>query len=1298
MREAEERLKAIPQFCFPDVKDWNPVSHYNSETFSFMLTGEDGSRRFGYCRRLLPCGKGPRLPEVYCVISRLGCFDLFSKVIELRRPTDSRLEHVDFDSLFSCLSVRQVIRVFASLLLERRVIFVADKLSTLSSSVHAVVALLYPFSWQHTFIPVLPSSMIDIVCCPTPFLVGLLSSSLPKLKELPVEEALMVDLGTDRLIKQMDDEDTLLPRKLQAALEQALEHKSDLISQDSDSESDEEFNTLNNLVSEAFIRFFLETMGHYSLFLTQNEKGERTFQREAFRKSVASKSIRRFLGVFMESQMFAGFIQDRELRKCRAKGLFEQRAEQYLDELPDNEQSGVNKFLKGLGYLSEDKGTPSHQCTIDHMHSQHPLSSVHPVVSGAVHQTLVPPVNEYQLCLLSSAPNCYDQCLHPARTSRESLSLHHMQHGAKTRRVTRLQQQYFSEKYGSLQAKSYQQIMPLPIKRVHAWHVGELQKSPSVYTGSHPDIGHVDQQSHARSFLVQPIHHTQQQREIPVQLVPQTNKVLPDTMHQQPQIPQIQLTHLNQIPTEQQQQQQQQHEASACSVLPDKTGQHSPSIMQSADMDQVKKGLENLFTQHNPNQQLCHSGNSSEDEQQVSVAQQQSAQTHQQVPHSSMQQQIFTSVECDSQGQQPELLHKQAHLQQQKDSALKVASPITSATTSEAITSSLKITDPILQENTPSKESQAETIVSVSKSAARASPKDPHTGATDNIATDCTDQGIMKCKKEDPEKEGNWEFEQPINLSLNKLLCNSDITTSSVPHLALRKSHSGRNYDCESKRNISRKSTPHKNDEIINNAAERNHKENALVPYVRLERLNICPLPGQVPIFKLHPEANQKDGSIHILIELNKENTIETSEEWIIEKKEDPDQKPTYFASFHRPLGDTTHCEIENQDGPKKERPSSVSNVQSVPSILPCLEEETKEKIIRPLKMEEISKETFDPSWSTKIKSEGLQSIEQDVTCEEEPATLGAPEKIPFEDNSSCKPLSELHSDMPEEDSLNDSSSGNHKEMRSEDWDSSCSEKNRSPCSKYSEEIQDGSTAIENEDFCAVCLNGGDLLCCDRCPKVFHLSCHIPSLLSFPVGEWVCALCRSLEEPEIEYDCENTRLNQDQKGRRVKHGLSALDQRKCEKLTLLVCCNNLSLPFHEPVSPLARHYYQIIKRPIDLSAIQRKLNKKSPLHYYTTEEFVADIQLMFRNCAKFNYPDSEMAQAGRTLELFFKEKLKQIFPEKEFPPLVDESDSEESDEASRMEISEFIWPKDDKEHFQAKRRRRNSAVSRRHQL
>ncbi|CAM2097799.1 DENN domain-containing protein 2A isoform X1 [Caretta caretta] len=398
MREAEDQLKAIPQFCFPDAKDWAPIYQFVSETFSFVLTGEDGSRRFGYCRRLLPSGKGQRLPEVYCIVSRLGCFNLFSKildevekrrgispalvqplmrsvmeapfpalgrtitvknflpgsgteVIELRRPLDSRLEHVDFESLFSSLSVRHLSRVFASLLLERRVIFIADKLSTLSKCCHAMVALLYPFTWQHTYIPVLPPSMIDIVCSPTPFLIGLLTSSLPRLKELPVEEVLVVDLVNNRFLRQVEDEDSILPRKLQVALECVLEQRNELASgkEEGSLNGRHESSPLKEVVSEAFVRFFVEIMGHYSLFLTPSEREERTLQREAFRKSVSSKSLRRFLEVFMETQMFGGFIQERELRKQGVKGLFEVRAQEYLETLPTGEQSGVNKFLKGLG-------------------------------------------------------------------------------------------------------------------------------------------------------------------------------------------------------------------------------------------------------------------------------------------------------------------------------------------------------------------------------------------------------------------------------------------------------------------------------------------------------------------------------------------------------------------------------------------------------------------------------------------------------------------------------------------------------------------------------------------------------------------------------------------------------------------------------------------------------------------------------------------------------------------------------------------------------------------------------------
>ncbi|XP_041862641.1 uncharacterized protein trim66 isoform X2 [Melanotaenia boesemani] len=232
---------------------------------------------------------------------------------------------------------------------------------------------------------------------------------------------------------------------------------------------------------------------------------------------------------------------------------------------------------------------------------------------------------------------------------------------------------------------------------------------------------------------------------------------------------------------------------------------------------------------------------------------------------------------------------------------------------------------------------------------------------------------------------------------------------------------------------------------------------------------------------------------------------------------------------------------------------------------------------------------------------------------------------------------------------------------------------------------------MESEDFCAVCLIGGDLLCCDRCPKVFHLSCHIPPLLSFPSGDWVCSLCRDVVQPEVKYNCENERTA----GAHTANGLSAYDQRKCERLTLLILSNILSTPFHEPVSPLARHYYQIIKRPMDLSVIRARLSKGNPMHYSSPDQFVADVYLMFRNCAKFNYPDSEVAQAGRSLEAFFASKLKEVFPDKVFPVAEVDSDSDEYDEAYRTAESGFPWP-ERREQCHRKRKRRQSLKSRRH--
>ncbi|XP_029428745.1 DENN domain-containing protein 2D isoform X2 [Rhinatrema bivittatum] len=368
--EEETLLKAIPLFCFPDGSNWSPLTEYTSETFSFVLTNIDGSRKFGYCRRLLPAGQGPRLPEVYCVISCLGCFGLFSKIldevekrrqiskaviypfmqglreapfpapgktvriksfipdsgteiIELTRPLDSRFEHVDFGALVHRLRPEQILWLFASAVLERRIIFLADELSVLSQCIHAVAALLYPFSWEHTYIPVLPQVLLDTVCCPTPFLLGVQKQFELEVLDRPLEEVLIVDLCDGCFLRKVGDEDVILPPTLQVELLSSLnQHKSQL----------QPAEQLNTSVPQAFIQFFIQTVGHYPSHLKYSRSGPGVFQERAFCKGLHSKTTRRFLKKFVKTQMFSLFIQEAEKSSATQAGYFQQKVTEYQEK------------------------------------------------------------------------------------------------------------------------------------------------------------------------------------------------------------------------------------------------------------------------------------------------------------------------------------------------------------------------------------------------------------------------------------------------------------------------------------------------------------------------------------------------------------------------------------------------------------------------------------------------------------------------------------------------------------------------------------------------------------------------------------------------------------------------------------------------------------------------------------------------------------------------------------------------------------------------------------------------------
>lgn len=63
-----------------------------------------------------------------------------------------------------------------------------------------------------------------------------------------------------------------------------------------------------------------------------------------------------------------------------------------------------------------------------------------------------------------------------------------------------------------------------------------------------------------------------------------------------------------------------------------------------------------------------------------------------------------------------------------------------------------------------------------------------------------------------------------------------------------------------------------------------------------------------------------------------------------------------------------------------------------------------------------------------------------------------------------------------------------------------------------SEGEEDNGDVGEMEDdhhmeFCRVCKDGGELLCCDSCPSSYHIHCLNPPLPEIPNGEWICPRC-----------------------------------------------------------------------------------------------------------------------------------------------------------------------------------------------
>nr|BAG69393.1 bromodomain-containing protein 2 precursor [Gallus gallus] len=127
-------------------------------------------------------------------------------------------------------------------------------------------------------------------------------------------------------------------------------------------------------------------------------------------------------------------------------------------------------------------------------------------------------------------------------------------------------------------------------------------------------------------------------------------------------------------------------------------------------------------------------------------------------------------------------------------------------------------------------------------------------------------------------------------------------------------------------------------------------------------------------------------------------------------------------------------------------------------------------------------------------------------------------------------------------------------------------------------------------------------------------------------------------------------------------------------------------PFYKPVdaSALGLHdYHEIIKHPMDLSTIKRKMENRD---YHDAQEFAADVRLMFSNCYKYNPPDHDVVAMARKLQDVFEfsyakmpDEPQDASPPSVSAPLLGALSKSSSEESSSDEDDEDEDDEDDDE-------------------
>ncbi|XP_051168989.1 DENN domain-containing protein 5B isoform X1 [Leptopilina boulardi] len=116
--------------------------------------------------------------------------------------------------MFSWLGVDVVIQLFTCVLLENQILLRSADFHKLMVVSECMTALLFPFSWQHVYVPILPASLYHFLDAPVPFIMGLHAQSEGGILKI-ASEANLCYVDIDKSTSQFPEELPVFPHKMQ---------------------------------------------------------------------------------------------------------------------------------------------------------------------------------------------------------------------------------------------------------------------------------------------------------------------------------------------------------------------------------------------------------------------------------------------------------------------------------------------------------------------------------------------------------------------------------------------------------------------------------------------------------------------------------------------------------------------------------------------------------------------------------------------------------------------------------------------------------------------------------------------------------------------------------------------------------------------------------------------------------------------------------------------------------------------------------------------------------------------------